>query len=476
MRPGQLVFLLFTALVAGAAQPRRPNVVLILADDLGWRDLRCTGNPWHDTPNLDRLAAQGTRFTRAYAPAPICSASRAAILTGRSPARLGFEFVVKDPSSKPPTGLPLAPPPYPRELPLSEITLAELLHPSGYATGFFGKWHLNQHAGTYLSWSATHGPLQQGFAEGAGDFGAHSYGDPARPTGEQGPFAKGDHGRDALTEKAVAFLRTHRHQPFYLHLSHYFVHDPIRTRAQWLVEKYAARLPPGADPRRAAYAAMVEVLDHLTGEVLRALDELGLAENTIVVFTSDNGGHPQYSANGPLRGGKWNLHEGGLRVPFLVRWPGRVRAGATSDAPLVGTDLLPTLCHAAGVPLPAGVTLDGRDLLPLWLGEAAADSDREFIWHFPYYHPEGAAYGRALPHIGTDDFAVSRTQPQSAILAGPWKLIHDYETGRDQLFDLDRDPGEQADLAESRPDRARAMRARLEASLLAAGARRPTRP
>ena len=172
---------LAASLLASAAAADRPNIVFILADDLGWRDLRCTGSPWHDTPHLDRLAAQGTRFTHAYAPAPICSASRAAILTGRSPARLGFEFVVKDAGAKPPSGLPLVTPPYPRELPLAEITIAELLRPAGYATGFFGKWHLNQHAGTYLSWSPMHGPFQQGFAEGAADFGSHSYGDPARP-------------------------------------------------------------------------------------------------------------------------------------------------------------------------------------------------------------------------------------------------------------------------------------------------------
>lgn len=469
-----LMFLAGFAPVLGF-EPARPNLVFILADDLGWRDLRCTGSSWHDTPNLDRLAAQGTRFTQAYAPAPICSASRAAILTGRSPARLGFEFVVKGPSAKPPAGLPLSPPPYPRELALSEVTVAEQIRPAGYATGFFGKWHLNQHAGTYLSWSPTHGPLQQGFAFGAGDFGSHPYGDSARAAGDKGPLAAGDYGRDTLTEKAVAFLRTHRHEPFYLHLSHYYVHDPIATRAQWLVEKYAARLPAGADPRRAGYAAMIEILDHLVGEVLRALDELGLAENTLVVFTSDNGGHPQYSANGPLRGSKWNLHEAGLRVPWIVRWPGRVRAGGTSDVPIIGTDLLPTFCAAAGVPLPAGVTLDGRNLLPLWRGEAAADMERELVWHFPYYHPEGAAYAKALPRIGTDDFAVSRTHPQSAIRVGPWKLIRDYEADQDHLFNLAADPGEQRDLAPSQPDRARELRRRLDASLLAAGARFPTR-
>ncbi|MBL9201448.1 MAG: sulfatase [Opitutaceae bacterium] len=474
MRALPLLLAAVGSALAPAVAAERPNIVLILADDLGWRDLRCTGSPWHDTPHLDRLAAQGMRFTQAYAPAPICSASRAAILTGRSPARLGFEFVVKDSGAKLPSGLPLTPPPYPRELPLSEISVAEVLGPAGYATGFYGKWHLNQHGGSYLSWSTTHGPLQQGFAEGAADFGSHAYGDLARGAGEKDPLPAGDYGRDTLIEKAVSFLRAHRREPFFLYLSHYYVHDPIRTRAQWLVDKYAARLPAGADPLRAGYAAMVETLDHLAGQVLRALDELGLADKTLVVFTSDNGGHPRYSANGPLRGSKWNLHEAGLRVPWIVRWPGRVRAGATSDAPIIGTDLLPTFCAAAGVALPAGVALDGRNLLPLWRGEAAADTTRELVWHFPFYHPEGAAYAKALPRIGTDDFAVSRTHPQSAIRVGSWKLHHDYEAGYAQLFDLAADPGEQRDLSAAQPGRARDLRARLDASLRSASARFPT--
>lgn len=468
-----LVALFLWSTGAHAAAPARPNVVVILADDLGWRDLRCAGSVWHDTPNLDRLAAQGTRFTHGYAAAPICSAARAALLTGRSPARLGLEFVVKDPTAAAPQGLPLTPPPYPRELPLNETTIAEVLGPAGYATGFFGKWHLNQHGGAYLSWSPTHGPLQQGYAEGGSDFGSHPYGDKARPATGQGPLPAGDFGADVLTDRAVAFLRAHRDGPFYLHLSHYYVHDPIRTRAQWLVEKYAARLPAGADPRRAAYAAMVETLDHLVGRVLLTLDELGLADNTLVVFTSDNGGHPAYAANGPLRGSKWNLYEAGLRVPWIVRWPGRVRAGAVSDAPFVGTDLLPTLCRAAGVPPRAGVPLDGRDVLALWTGAASADADRALVFHFPYYHPEGAAFAKALPRIGTDDFAVSQTRPQSAIRVGDWKLLHFHEDGHDELYDLAADPGESRDLAALEPARARDLRARLERELRAAGARWP---
>jgi arylsulfatase A len=450
-----------------------PNVVVILADDLGWRDLRCYGSPWHDTPHIDRLAGEGTRFTQAYAAAPICSASRAALLTGRSPARLGFEFVIKPPIAKRPAGHPLVGPPYPLNLPLSEVTVGEMLGAAGYATGYFGKWHLGEHHGGYLGWSPTHGPRQQGYAEGEQEFGLHPYAYAADPGLKTRPLPPGDFGTDALTDKAIAFLRARDGRPFHLQLSHYFVHDPIHSRVAWLAEKYRARLPAGSDPRRAEYAAMVETLDHHVGRLLAALDELGLAANTLVVFTSDNGGHPVYSANGPLRGSKWNLYEGGVRVPWIVRWPGRVPAGRVSDAPFIGTDLLPTLAAATDAKLPPDVTLDGRNVLPLWLGAAAADSDRAFTWHFPYYHPE-TGYAAARPTIGVDDFAVSQTRPHSSLRVGRWKLLHFYEDNRDELYDLAADPSEQRELSSSNPDRTRILRARLESELRAQGARLPS--
>lgn len=467
------------AAAAGAADSARPNLVFILADDLGWRDLRCYGNPWHDTPHLDRLAREGTRFTNGYAAAPICSASRVALLTGRSPARLGFEFVVKEPSARPADEHALVPPPYPFNLPLEEVTLGELLGGAGYTTAYFGKWHVSQHNGGYLNWSTTHGPRQQGFSIGEQEFGSHAYGDATRPAAEKTPLPAGDYGRDALTDKAVAFLRSQRGaaQPFLLWLSHYYVHTPIRSRATWLAEKYATRLPAGSDPRRAVFAAMVESMDHYVGEVLRALEEAGLRQNTLVIFTSDNGGHPEFSANGPRRGSKWNVYEGGLRVPWIVRWPERIPAGAINDGRFVGTDLLPTLAAAAGVSLPAGVTLDGRNVLPVWRGEQvalAATNQRTFVWHFPYYHPE-TGFAKSRPAIGVDDFAVSQTRPQSAVRQGDWKLLHFYEGNRDELYRMTDDPSESNDRANSEPAKARELRAGLERELREVGARLPMR-
>jgi uncharacterized sulfatase len=460
-----------------ADQPARPNIVFILADDLGWRDLRSYGNPWHDTPHLDKFAREGTRFTSGYAAAPICSASRAALLTGRSPARLKFEFVTKEPSVKPPAGHSLQVPPYSLNLELEEITLGELLGGAGYTTGFFGKWHVSAHHGGYLNWSPTHGPRQQGFPKGEQEFGSHPYGYPKKANKESLSLAEGEYGTDALTEKAIAFLREQRGagQPFYLHLSHYYVHTPIATRADWLVKKYAERLPGGATRDRAVYGAMVETLDHLVGRVLQALDELQLAQDTLVIFTSDNGGHPEFSANGPKRGSKWNLYEGGIRVPWIIRWPGRIPAGATSDACFIGTDLLPTLAAVGGVSLPPGVALDGRNVLPLWQGKRDEKTDtRSLLWHFPYYHPE-KGYDEARAAIGVDDFAVSQTRPQSALRLGDWKLIHFYEDDRDELYHLERDPAEQRNLAAVERAKTSELRGRLDAELRAVNARLPMR-
>ncbi|HVU34403.1 MAG TPA: sulfatase [Opitutaceae bacterium] len=456
-----------------AAPASRPNVILILADDLGWSDLHCYGNADHDTPNLDRLATQGMRFTEGYASAPICSASRASIITGRSPARLGFEFVVKKPGTPFPKGHPLNPPPYPVRLPLSEVTLGEAVRPAGYVTGFYGKWHLAQHYQFYLGWSPTHGPLQQGYEEGNMEFGSHPYGDRFRKPSEMGPLPPGDYGDDKLTDLAVDFLRRHRQDRFFLQLCHYYVHEPIRSRAQWLVEKYAERLPPGTPRIRAVYAAMVETLDHLVGQLLHAVDQLGLAENTVIIFTSDNGGNPKYAANGPLRGGKWSLYEGGIRVPWIVRWPGHVPAGTTSRAPIIGSDLMPTLCAITGAPAPAHIALDGINDLPIWLGETKGDFGRVLTWHFPYYHPE-IGYEKAFARVGINDFHLSQTHPQSAIRRGDWVLLHFYDSPHDKLYRLTGDLSEQRDESTKHPAEAHDLRRRLDAELRHMHARYPT--
>lgn len=444
-----------------------PNILFILADDLGWSDTACYGHAHHETPHLDRLAKEGMRFTQAYAPAPICSASRAAFLTGKTPARLRFEFVTKDKPGAQKLKQPLQSPQYPTDLPLEEVTVAELLSQAGYHTAFFGKWHLNIHHGGYLGWSPTHGPLQQGFAEGDADFGGHPYAYFKGGDRSDLPLREGAFPPDSLTDKVTSFLRRKHERPFFLQWSHHHVHDPIHTRCRWLFEKHRRKLPADISDERAAYAAMVETLDHEIGRVLAALDETGLAKDTLIIFTSDNGGHPNYTANAPHRGSKWNLYEGGIRVPFIVRWPGRTPAGAVSEQPVHGCDLLPTFAALAEVKTGP---VDGISLASLFQDAKHTLPERALTWHFPFYHPE-KAFAKAPPKIGMNDFATSQTRPHSAIRLGNHKLLHFDEDGRDELYDLAADPGETTDIAASQPVLTKSLRERLHEKLKASGAR-----
>ncbi|MCB1235942.1 MAG: sulfatase, partial [Verrucomicrobiae bacterium] len=432
-----LFFAALTASTAKDSHPPRPNILFILADDLGWHDPGFQGHPFFQTPNLDRLAGEGMRFTQAYAPAPICSASRAGFLTGKTPARLGFEFVTKDKAAFQPMKTPLRAPRYTLDLPLEEITIAEVLAETGYETAFFGKWHVSRHHGGYLGWSPTHGPKNQGFQTAAEDFGSHPYSywkdRKARTFLDR---SEGDFPADTMTGHAIDFVKGGHRAPFFLMVSHFFVHTPVHTRLKWLHDRCLAAIP--ADhPRRADlahYAAMVATLDYHVGQLLDALDESGLAGSTVVVLTSDNGGHPEYGGNAPLRGGKWNLYEGGIRVPLVVRWPGHVAAGSVGETPVTGCDLFPTFAGLAGATSPPA-DLDGADLGPLLRGDTAPMPERDLLWHFPYYHPE-TNFDEAPATIGIDDGLTSQTRPQSALRSGDWKLIHFHESERDELYNL----------------------------------------
>jgi arylsulfatase A-like enzyme len=450
-----------------------PNIIFILADDLGWGDPGCQGNKIHDTPNLDRLAREGARFTQAYAPAPICSASRAALMTGRTPARLGFEFVTKNAPGSQQLGQALQSPPFTLNLPLSEISMAELIKPVGYVTGIFGKWHLNQHHNGYLGWSPTHGPLRQGFDEGSGNFGSHPYAYRQSKSLKTNSLPEGVFPEDSLTDEVIGFLREHREDPFFLYLPHYFVHDPVHTRCRWLVEKYRNRLPPDAPASRAEYAAMVETLDHLVGRVLAELDRLALRENTFLVFMSDNGGHPNHTANAPLRGSKWNLYEGGIRVACLASWSGHISPGTVIEEAVHGCDLFPTFAAATGAIVPHGER-DGINLIPLLTGKTRTLKRAEpLVWHFPYYHPE-KGFASAPEEIGVNDFKTSKTRPHSAIRIGRHKLLHFYEEDRNELYDLSSDTSEQSDLSKSNPGLTRGLAEKLRAYLHRVDARLPT--
>ncbi|MCU0779668.1 MAG: sulfatase [Akkermansiaceae bacterium] len=456
--------------LASAPKAVRPNIIVLLADDLGWHDLGCTGSPDYRTPRIDRLAAEGMRFTEGHAAAPICSASRAALLTGRSPARLRYEFVPKFEAGRPQGPQPLQPPDFPTELPAELPTVATQLRAAGYATAFFGKWHLNRHQAHYLGWRPGHGPESFGFGHCVDDFGAHPYGYGGK---KPDPVAGDAFPKDSLTAAAVDYLRQPRDKPFLLWMSFYHVHDPFHSPCADRVAWHRSRLPAAASPKRAHYAAMVETLDHEVGLLLTALDDAGLAENTLVIFTSDNGGHPEVSANGPLRGSKWNLYQGGLRVPLAVRWPGRVAPGSSCKVPVVGMDLAATILAAAG--LPQDIALDGKSLLPCLEGkEDPSWSGRPLLWHFPYYQPE-TRFEQAKADIGVGDFAIARSYPHAALRTGNLKLIHFFESGAAELYDLAKDPSEQHDLTASRSEDAARMQRQLLNALEAVDARLPVR-
>ncbi len=466
-----LTLILF--LIAGSAHAGGPNILFILADDLGWSDLSCYGNEIFETPNIDKLADTGTRFTQAYAAAPICSASRAGVLTGKTPARLGFEFVTKDKSGYQPVMAPLRAPPFTLNLDLEETTIPESLAQSGRPTAFFGKWHLNQHYQRYLGWSPTHGPKSQGFEFAEEDFGSHPYAY-WNNRAERGwlDLAQGEFPIDALTKRAADFLKKPHKRPFFCMVSHFYVHDPVHTRIQWLQEHYLNKIPE-SHPRRetlASYGAMITSLDHYVGQLLDALDEVGLTESTLVVFTSDNGGHPNYAGNAPLRGSKWNLYEGGIRVPFITRFGKGLNKGRTCETPVTSLDLFPTF--AAYAESDADSAMDGTSLIPLIHEQSGTIPARPLFWHFPYYHPE-KSFDESPRAIGSDDGFTSQTRPHSAVREGDWKLIHFYEDDRVELYNLATDPGEQSDRSQANPKVAQKLQKLLLRYLKDSNARLP---
>ncbi len=453
---------------SAAADPR-PNIVFILADDLGWTDLGCQGSAYYETPHLDRMAAQGMRFTDAYAAAPNCAPTRAALMSGLSAPRTGV-YTVGNPARGKAEYRALVPPPNRTELAGGFLTLAERLQAAGYRTAHLGKWHLGRGPAT--------GPEAQGFDFNlGGDHRGHppSHHAPytrkgaAPPPGlEQAP--EGEYLSDRLTEEAVAWMARDADQPFFLYLPHFAVHTPIQAP-----EASRARFedkPPAGGHHHPTYAAMVAHLDDSVGRILTALDELGIAERTLVIFSSDNGGLGGYRDAGveggaeithqaPLRGGKGMLEEGGIRVPLIVRWPGRVAAGAVSPEPVTTVDFYPSLMELAGVRLPAETLLDGTSLASLWLGQTATLPTRDLIWHMPVYLEASAKKGSW------------RCTPSAALRRGRWKLIERFETGAAELYDLETDPGESTDVAGKHRDLTEELRAALADWRRLTGARMP---
>ncbi|MEM9020290.1 MAG: sulfatase [Planctomycetota bacterium] len=431
-------------LLAGVARAEdRPNIVFIIADDLGYTDLGCYGSDFYRTPNLDRFAGQAMRLTDGYANCANCAPTRAALMSGMYAPRTGV-YTVGNAERGRARGRMLIPTTNNDTLDPGVVTLAEVLNAAGYTTAHLGKWHLGE-PGTSA------GPLAQGFDLNVG--GNHggsprSYFSPYRnPALEDGPV--GEYLTDRLTREAVAFMSQHaqRDQPFFLYLSFYTVHTPIQpepTRVDSIQQRQ-----PGERHRHVKYAAMVEAMDHYTGRVLDALDDLGLADNTIVIFTSDNGGHGSFTDQHPLRGSKGMFYEGGIRVPLIVRWPGVTKPGSECDEPVLLFDFYPTLTAAAGGELPADQPVDGVDLGPV-LRDPGATLGRDAIYfHFPAYL-QGYAGGEGAEAQRPP----WRATPCSVVRSGDWKLLLYFETDTVELFNLKDDPGEQNDLAATNPAKA----------------------
>ncbi|MEX2216121.1 MAG: sulfatase [Phycisphaeraceae bacterium] len=428
------------------AQGAPPHVLLIMADDLGWKDLHCQGNDALRTPRLDAFAKQGLRFTDAYAASPVCSPTRASIMTGLAPARLHITQHGPDGKQFWPADRKVQPPASDNTLPLERITLAERLREAGYATGFFGKWHLGDKKEFW--------PLAQGFdvnLGGCGFGGPPTYFDPYRiPTLE--PRKTGEYLTDRLADETIAFMRERKNKPMFICLWTYNPHFPFEAPAD-LIEHYKGKEGPGL--KNAIYGAQLEATDRAIGRVLDEVDRLKLAENTLVIFTSDNGGWMGATDNRPLRAGKGYLYEGGLRVPLIIRWPGVTKAGTIEKTPVISMDLTATILEAAGVSLAKDETLDGQSLKPLITGHKL--SRDALYFHYPHFafHKDN--------------------RPGSAIRAGNHKLILRYDDESVELYDLAKDESERNNLAGTRPDLAGDLRGKLEAWLKATNAGIPSK-
>ncbi len=439
----RLPFLLSCALLAaslGAAETRRPNIVLILADDLGWKDVGFNGNDFHETPNLDRMAKDGMTFHNAYAAAGNCAPSRACLLSGTYTPR-HHVYAVGSTDRGPKESQRLVPIPNRNGLAVDNITLADALKSAGYATGHFGKWHLAGKGGSL--------PREQGF-----DVSFDSFGEGEETEGAEGN-KKGPpsdpKGVFTLTRKAMEFIATNRERPFFCYVAHHAIHTPLQGRPETLAHFTAKK--PGAQHTNALYAACTFDLDASVGLLLQKLKDLNLDSNTLVVFTSDNGGL-QTSSQEPLRGNKGGYYEGGIREPFVARWPGMIKAGSESHAPIINVDLFPTFLAVAGASRNVGKVLDGEDLLPVFKSQRSPQREAIF-WHFPGYLDKPVQRGRP------SDVALGfRSRPVTVMRKGDWKLhlFHEewqLDGGRAQLdtnhavelYNLKTDPGERQDLA-----------------------------
>ncbi len=426
---------------------RKPNFVFILVDDMGWPDIGCYGHKFHETPNIDRLASQGMKFTDAYAACPVCSPTRASIYSGQYPARIGItDFIT---GHWRPWEKLISPINRQQYMPLETVTVVEALKGAGYTSAMFGKWHLGS--------NAEHYPDKQGFDSSIVRGGGGHFGNKTIPDLK---LTKEDYLSEVLTEQSEKFMQANAGKPFCLFLCHYAVHIPLEAR-QALIEKYENKPKPRSGVNNPIYAAMVEHVDDSVGNIMKSLDELNLSDNTVLVFFSDNGGlrqrfdrtGPIVSTNAPLRDEKGTLYEGGIREPLIVRWPGVVKKASTCSTPVTSVDFYPTFLDIAGAKGDAGHVLDGESIVPLLAGKKALKRDAIF-WHYPHYH---------------------HSTPAGAIRKGPWKLIEFFDDNRVELYNLQDDIGEKKNLAKKMPKKASQLQKQLAAWRKSVKAKLPTK-
>ena len=457
-RAGLAVILALTCSLLSAVGPassQPPNIIFILADDLGWAELGCYGNSFNETPNLDRMARQGVRFTEAYAAAPVCSPYRASFLTGQYPARHGILDYLRPNTAKP--------------LSVDHVTLAEMLKKGGYATCMIGKWHLSgyRYHGAEKELRATdHGFDEElasevkGVGNGANFWPYVFRTQPIRWLNiRENRLGKEEYLVDRMNYEAVQFIERNRKRPFFLYLSHYATHSILNGKPS-IVEKYRRKHPPGKSTRKRCYlcqdagqqgdpgnhwapdhnphlAAMLESIDDGVGMILAKLKELKIERNTLVVFSSDNGGESKVTSNAPMRGGKSSLYEGGIRVPLVVQWPAAVPAGKTCSTPNSNIDFYPTFLEAAGITPSAEQKLDGHSILAHLKEPGNRPRTTPLFWHYPLARPHFLG-----GHSG------------GAIRKGPWKLIEWFDTKKVELFNLQDDPSEKNDLFQEQKETA----------------------
>ena len=427
------------------AKKQKPNVLFILVDDLGWKDLGCYGSSFYETPNIDKLRSEGMMFTNAYSACPVCSPTRASILTGKNPAHLQFTgHITAIGKHRYPEHGRIIPPDDKMYVGLNEIMIPEALISLGYATASIGKWHVGDKEKYF--------PTHQGF-----DVNIAGYNQGSPPT-YWAPYKNakldwnpsienmdegqpGEYLTDRLTTEAINFIKDHREKPFFLYLSHYAVHTPLEAPDS-LVKKYEKKIRSGQPQNNAVYAAMIESVDTNVGWLLDELESLGLTENTIVILYSDNGGTTEATNNFPLREGKGFLYEGGIRVPLIIKWPGAVKSGSLCHEPVISDDLYPTIMDMIGNGVEPATDIDGLSLVPLLLGQNRL-ARKQLCWYYPHYSPQAK-------------------MPGSAIRKGDFKLIKFYDPENTELYNLKNDLGETLNISSDNPQKIRELELALD--------------